>query len=145
MENTKNKIMEENRRRLKRVKSPFKNYNEYCNWDTTVAKEMEQNDQIKNFNLDHLVPKVTNYDWSVCYYSDNGKFYRVDSKTVQEVEVTTIVNSNNLGEYPKAVSPLKTKEDFKTYVPNICYGESDDLSCCVWFNLPKKEMEKASV
>jgi hypothetical protein len=118
--------------RVKCINSPYADIQTQINRNAEML-ELEFNEDVDNYNLAQMIPKVTYDDWIVCHYTKDDKLYRIDEESIIEVKCTEVLEYNSDFNVIKENGEPMEEEEFFDYCDNLCAGEADDMTCYVYF------------
>ena len=119
--------------RVKSIDSPYDNIGNQFEADKEFANSFSSNQDLSNYDLSQMIPKVTYDDWIVCLYTKDDKLYRIDKEDIVEVEVMEVLEYNNNFEVIKENGEAMEEDEFFDYCDCWCCGEADDMTCYVYF------------
>ena len=131
-----NELIKENMRVLKVcVCSPYVDIQTQIDRDCEIVEMLADNEDIKNYDLSLMIPKVTYDDWIVCLYKKDDKFYYINEEEVMEVVPVEILeyNSQFRAKLPNGKT-TSSIEKLLAYRACFCCGEADDMTCYVYFD-----------
>lgn len=123
--------------RVVTMNSPYASIARQCEADVDFADRFAYIKGRDAYDWSQMMPKVTYDDWIVCLYKADGKLYRID---LEDCEIKEVVVAEVL-EYNEQNKPVDTngnvidEDELCDYCNNICCGESDDMSCYIYFDL----------
>lgn len=119
--------------RVKQIDSPYNNIGHQFKADEDYADFFSENQDLVNYDLFQMIPKVTYDDWVVCLYEKDDKLYRINEEDVVEVEAIEVLEYNLDFEVIKENGEPMDEDEFFDYCDCLCCGEADDMSCYVYF------------
>jgi hypothetical protein len=119
--------------RVKSIDSPYDNIGNQFKRDKELADFFSENQDLKNYDLFQMIPKVTYDDWIVCLYANDGKLYQIDEEEIVAVEVVEVLEYNKDFEVIKENGELMDEDELLDYCDCLCCGEADDMTCYVYF------------
>ena len=117
--------------RVKCINSPYDNIAKQLKADKQFAEFFEANQDLSNYDLGQMIPKVTYDDWIVCHYTKDDKLYRIDEESVIEVKCIEVLEYNS--DFNVINGEPMEEDEFFDYCDNMCAGEADDMTCYVYF------------
>jgi hypothetical protein len=93
----------------------------------------------EKYDWEHMFPKVTYDDWIVCFCTTDSKLYQIDfdDLAVNEVNAFELFKYNENFEAIDANGNPICEDALIDYHPCFCCGESDDMSCYIYFETIK--------
>ena len=131
-----NEVINENIRVLKVcIDSPYADCLTQVNRGCGVGEMLKYNEDVENYDLSLMIPKVTYDDWIVCWYKKDDKFYYINEEEVIEVVPVEILeyNSQFRAKLPNGKT-TSSIEKLLAYRDCFCCGEADDMTCYVYFD-----------
>jgi hypothetical protein len=119
--------------RVKSIDSPYDNIGNQFKNDKELANFFSENQDLVNYDLFQMLPKVTYDDWIVCLYTKDDKLYRIDEEEIIEIEVVEVLEYNKNFEVIKENGEPMDEDEILDYCDSLCCGEADDMSCYVYF------------
>ena len=123
--------------RVKNMYSPYASIAKQLAIDTDFADRFAHVKDSDRYDLGQMMPKVTYDDWIVCLYKADGKLYRINMEDceIKEVVVAEVLEYNERYEPVDANGNVVANDNLDNYCDNLCCGESDDMSCYIYFGL----------
>lgn len=118
--------------RIKCINSPYADIQTQINRNAEMF-ELEFNQDLVNYDLAQMIPKVTYEDWIVCHYTKDDKLYRIDEESIIEVKCIEVLEYNSDFNVIKENGEPMEEDEFFDYCDNLCAGEADDMTCYVYF------------
>jgi hypothetical protein len=105
--------------------------------DYDMACWFENVSNASDFDCSAMSPRVTYAEWIVCLYEKNNKLYCIDFERgkIMEVVLAELLPYNDKFQAIDKDGNVVTDDSLHNYVDNNYCGESDDMSCYVYFNL----------
>jgi hypothetical protein len=121
---------------VKSLKSPYATIGKWLETDTDFAFRFMYMKDADKYDWHQMAPKVTYDDWIVCLYKVDGKLYRIDMEesVVEEVSVVEVLEYDEKNRPVDANGNIIDEDELFTYCDTLCCGESDDMSCYIYFN-----------
>lgn len=120
--------------RVKSIDSPYDNIGNQFKRDKKLADFFSENENLEEYDLFQMIPKVTYDDWIVCLYTKDDKLYYIGEEYIAEVGVIEVLEYNEDFEVIKENGEPMDEDDFLDYCDHESYaGEADDMTCYVYF------------
>jgi hypothetical protein len=121
---------------VKSLRCPYAPIAKWLETDTDFADRFSYLKGTDRYDWSKMVPKVTYDDWIVCLYTVDDKLYRIDMEefVVEEVSVVEVLEYDEKNRPVDANGNTIDEDKLFTYCDNLCCGESDDMSCYIYFN-----------
>lgn len=125
---------------VKGLMSPYASIARQIEVDTDFADRFAYVKDADEYDWSQMMPKVTYDDWIVCLYKADNKLYRIDfdDLVIKEVNVVEILEYDEYYQPNDANGNVIHDDNLYNYCNNICCGESDSMSCYIYFNLANK-------
>jgi hypothetical protein len=119
--------------RVKSIDSPYDNIGNQFKRDKELAEFFSENQDLADYDLFQMIPKVTYDDWIVCLYKKDDKLYRINEEDIIEMEVVEVLEYDNNFEVIKENGEPMDEDELFDYCDCLCCGEADDMSCYIYF------------
>lgn len=125
---------------VKALRCPYAPIAKWLEDDTDFAERFECVKDADKYDWSKMRPKVTYDDWIVCHYLADNKLYRLDLEdfVVEEVVAVEILEYDDKYRATDTNGKIIEDDNLYDYCNNVCCGESDDMSCYIYFNLANK-------
>lgn len=119
--------------RVKSIDSPYDNIGNQFKRDKELAEFFSENQDLTDYDLFQMIPKVTYDDWIVCLYTKDDKLYKIDEEYIVDVEVIEVLEYDTNFEVIKENGEPMDEDELFDYCACTCCGEADDMSCYIYF------------
>lgn len=122
---------------VKNLRSPYASIAKQLEGDYDLSECFKYLKDADKYDWSNMIPKVTYTDWIVCLYKNDNKLYRVDFWNDLEIREVVVVE---LLQYNDSYQPIDDNgnvvddSQLHTLFNNVCCGESDDMSCFIYFD-----------
>lgn len=122
---------------VKNLRGPYACIGKWLEEDIDFADRFAYMKDADKYDWYQMRPKVTYNEWIICLYKVDNKLYRLDMEdfVVEEVVVAEVLEYNDKYQPIDENENVVPDDKLPNYCDNICCGESDDISCYIYFNL----------
>jgi hypothetical protein len=99
------------------------------------ANVIVANPDLKNYDLNQMLPKVSYDDWAVCWYKADDKFYLIAEDSIVEVIPVFAFEYHTNFTAVDDEGNVIDDDDLIDYYPADYCGETDDMQGYVYFDL----------
>ena len=125
---------------VKRLSSPYASIARQLEVDSDFAERFAYVKDSDKYDWSKMIPKVTYDDWIVCLYKVDSQLYRInlDDNVVEEIIVVEVLEYDEHSRPVDDNGNVVSDDKLDSYCNNICCGESDDISCYIYFDVVNK-------
>lgn len=116
------------------IESPYDNILNQFNADNEIKNFLSENEDVENYDLSLMIPKVSYDDWIVCLYQKDNKLYCISDVDIAEVKPVTVLLYDNNFNVIKDNGDVMSEEEIINYYDDYSYaGEADDMRSYIFF------------
>ena len=121
------------------LNTPYAPISKWLAKDTDFADSFAYVKESDKYDWSRMIPKVTYDDWIVCHYLVDNKLYRIDMEDciIEEVVAVEVLQYDEKYRALDHDGNIVDEDKLFTYCDNLCCGESDDMSCYIYFDIVK--------